>query len=170
MVSINTLASALPGYARAGTIIGMRVLGIDAYTKGWLGIELEHGTFVTAHIASCLTTLLSAVHDIQAVGIDMPLGLVETGRRQADLDARAFVGTRRNSIFLMPPRAVWKQEDNTWYDDSGEQANQRCQRLAGYGLPPIRGDCASSSAKRTSVLPPTSTRCTRFTPRCPSPP
>lgn len=124
---------ASPVYTRAGTIIGMRVLGIDAYTKGWIGIELEHGTFVAAHIRDRLDTLLSAVHDIQAVGIDMPLGLVETGRRQADLDARAFVGTRRNSVFLMPPRAVWQQED-IWHEDSWEQANQRCRQLTGHGL------------------------------------
>jgi predicted RNase H-like nuclease len=126
-------ASATPGYAPAGTIIGMRVLGIDAYPKGWIGIELDHGTFVAAHIADHLTTLLSAVHDIQAVGIDMPLGLIETGWRQADLDARAFVGKRRSAVFLVPPRAVWKQEDS-WYDDSGEQANQRCRQLTGHGL------------------------------------
>jgi hypothetical protein len=112
------------------------------------------------------------------VGIDMPLGLVETGRRQADLDAHTFVGKHLgNAVFLMPLRAVWKREDNTWYDDSWEEANQRCRELTrdelpptGTGCPARRGDCASSSAKRTSVSPPTSTRCTRFTPRCPSPP
>ncbi|MGB6163359.1 MAG: DUF429 domain-containing protein [Pseudonocardiaceae bacterium] len=118
----------------------MRVLGIDAYTKGWIGIELDCGTFVAAHIADRLTTLLAAVNDIQAVGIDMPLGLVETGQRQADLDARAFVGTRRNSVFSVPQQAVWKQKD-IWHEDSWEQANQRCRELTrdelspdGYGL------------------------------------
>ena len=111
----------------------MRVLGVDAYAKGWIGVELDHGTFVGAHIADHLDTLLSAVNDIQAVGIDMPLGLVKTGRRQADLDARVFVGPRWHSVFLMEPRAVWRQED-IWYDDSGEQANQRCRELTGHGL------------------------------------
>jgi predicted RNase H-like nuclease len=138
---------AIPGYARAGTIIGMRVLGVDAYkkgskgSKGWIGVELDRGAFVRAHIADRLTELLSAVNDIQAAGIDMPLGLVKTGRRQADLDAHAFVGPLCSAVFLMPPRAVWKREDNTWYDDSWEQANQRCRELTrgelspdGYGL------------------------------------
>jgi predicted RNase H-like nuclease len=115
----------------------MRVLGVDAYgkgpRKGWIGVELDHGAFVDAHIADHLDTLLSAINDIQAVGIDMPLGLVETGRRQADLDARDFVGPRRNSVFLMPPREVWKQED-IWHEDSWEQANQRCRQRTGYGL------------------------------------
>jgi predicted RNase H-like nuclease len=125
---------AIPEYVRAGTMIGMRVLGVDAYAKGWIGVELNGGTFVGAYIKDCLTTLLSAVNDLQAVGIDMPLGLAETGRRQADLDARVFVGPRWHSVFLMEPRAVWKQED-IWYDDSWEQANQRCKQLFGHGLP-----------------------------------
>ena len=60
----------------------MRVLGVDAYTKGWIGVELDHGTFVGAYIEHHLTTLLSAVNDLRAVGIDMPLGLVETGRHR----------------------------------------------------------------------------------------
>jgi predicted RNase H-like nuclease len=124
----------------------MRVLGVDAYRKGprkgWIGVELDRGAFVDAYIADRLDTLLSAVNDIQVVGIDMPLGLVETGRRQADLDAHAFVrGPLCSAVFLMPPQAVWKREDNTWYDDSWEQANQRCRQLTrdelspdGYGL------------------------------------
>ncbi|HEY3692222.1 MAG TPA: DUF429 domain-containing protein [Pseudonocardiaceae bacterium] len=82
----NPRFGAIPGYARAATMIGMRVLGVDAYRKGskggkgWIGVELDRGAFVDAHIADCLTKLLSAVNDIQAVGIDMPLGLVETDR------------------------------------------------------------------------------------------
>jgi predicted RNase H-like nuclease len=129
-------------------MIGMRVLGVDAYTKGrnkgWIGVELNRGAFVAAHIADRLTTLLSAVNDIQAVGIDMPLRLAETGRRQADIDARAFVGRPLGAaVFLMPLRAVWEQE-GIWYDDSWEEANQRCWQLSrdelspdGYGLPPF---------------------------------
>jgi predicted RNase H-like nuclease len=128
----------------------MRVLGVDAYRKGrngkgWIGVELDCGAFVRPHIADRLTELLSAVNDIQVVGIDMPLGLVETGRRQADLDARDFVGKHLGgAVFLMPLREVWKREDNTWHDDSWEEANQRCRELTrdelppdGYGLPPM---------------------------------
>jgi hypothetical protein len=43
-------------------MIGMRVLGADAYTKGWIGVELDRGAFVGAYIADCLTSLLSAVN------------------------------------------------------------------------------------------------------------
>ncbi|MGH3838688.1 MAG: DUF429 domain-containing protein [Pseudonocardiaceae bacterium] len=119
----------------AGTITSMRVLGIDACTIGWVSVELHCGTFAAAHLADRLTTLLSAVDNIQqvhAVGIDMPLGLVEAGWRQADLAAQAFVGARRSSVFRVPPRAVWK--DDIWYEDSWEQANQRCRQLTSHGL------------------------------------
>ncbi|MGH3945582.1 MAG: DUF429 domain-containing protein [Pseudonocardiaceae bacterium] len=66
-------------------------------------MELRYGTFAAARIAGHLTTLLTAVDDIRgvhAVGIDMPLGLVEAGWRQADLAAyprprrRARCGSR----------------------------------------------------------------------------
>ncbi len=113
----------------------MRVIGVDACATGWVSIELCWGAFAAAHIADCLTTLLSAVddvHDVHAVGIDMPLGLVETGWRQADLAAQSFVGARRSSVFRVPPRAVWK--DNIWHEDSWEQANQRCRQLTSYGV------------------------------------
>jgi predicted RNase H-like nuclease len=35
----------------------------------------------------------------------------------------------------MPRRGVWKQ-DNTWYDDPWEQANQRCRQLTRDEVPP----------------------------------
>jgi predicted RNase H-like nuclease len=108
----------------------MRVLDVDACSIGWVSIELRCGTFAAAHIADCLTTLLSAVgnihgniHEVHAVGIDMPLGLVETGWRQADLAAHAFVGARRSSVFRVPPRAVWKEE--VWHQVSFAAMNDR---------------------------------------------
>jgi predicted RNase H-like nuclease len=113
----------------------MRVLGIDACAKGWVSIELRWGVFAAAYIAECLTILLSTVEDIQdvqAVGIDMPLGLVDAGWRQADLAAQAFVGARRASVFRVPPRAVWRAEH--WHEDSWEQANHRCRQLTSHGL------------------------------------
>jgi predicted RNase H-like nuclease len=113
----------------------MRVLGVDACTLGWVAIELCGGGFAAAHVANRLTRLLSVVDDIRnlhTVGIDMPLGLVETGWREADLAAQNFVGARRRSVFPVPPRAVWKQD--AWHEDSWEQANQRCRQITGHGL------------------------------------
>jgi predicted RNase H-like nuclease len=64
---------------------------------------------------------------IGVVGIDMPLGLLESGWREADLAARGLLGPRRSSVFAIPPRAVWAE---TTY----QAANQRCRELTGQGF------------------------------------
>ena len=61
------------------------------------------------------------------VGIDMPLGLLETGWREADRAARGLLGPRRSSVFAIPPRAVWAEE-------SYPAANLRCRALTGQGF------------------------------------
>ncbi len=61
------------------------------------------------------------------VGIDMPLGLLESGWREADRVARRLAGARRSSVFAIPPRAVWAEA-------SYALANQRCRELTGQGL------------------------------------
>ena len=65
--------------------------------------------------------------EASVVGIDMPLGLLESGWREADRLARGLLGPRRSSVFAIPPRAVWAQA-------SYQAANQRCRELTGQGL------------------------------------
>jgi predicted RNase H-like nuclease len=61
------------------------------------------------------------------VGIDMPLGLLAEGWREADRAARRLLGPRRSSVFAIPPRAVWAQT-------SYQAANVRCRELTGQGF------------------------------------
>ena len=63
----------------------------------------------------------------RVVGIDMPLGLLESGWREADRAARGLLGPRRSSVFAIAPRAVWEQA-------SYQAASQRCRELTGQGL------------------------------------
>jgi predicted RNase H-like nuclease len=65
--------------------------------------------------------------DAMTVGIDMPLGLLETGWREADQAARGLLGPRRSSVFAIPPRAVWAEA-------SYAAANRRCRELTGHGF------------------------------------
>ena len=65
--------------------------------------------------------------EASVVGIDMPLGLLESAWREADLAARGLLGPRRGSAFAIPPRAVWAQA-------SYQAANQRCRELTGDGF------------------------------------
>jgi predicted RNase H-like nuclease len=115
---------------------GTRVTGVDAGRLGWVAVSLAAPSrsagelAVTVRVAASLDVLLAPEQDLAGttiVGIDMPLGLLETGWREADRAARGLLGPRRSSVFAIPPRAVWAET-------SYPAANQRCRELTGQGL------------------------------------
>jgi predicted RNase H-like nuclease len=48
---------------------------------------------------------------LSVVGIDMPIGLADSGLRRADLLARAAVGPRWQSVFMTPVRSALETDD-----------------------------------------------------------
>jgi len=124
-----------------GHRIGMRVTGVDACRRGWVavsltaraqaaGLQAADGPAVTVRVGASLGDLLApelGPAGTTIVGIDMPLGLLETGWREADRTARGLLGPRRSSVFAIPPRVVWAQA-------SYPAANQRCRELTGQGF------------------------------------
>ncbi len=79
-------------------------LGVDGYPRGWVAARMTHDD-VTWHTCP--------VHDIGrllgddvVVGIDMPIGLAETGWRECDLLAKAVLGPAGSRVFMTPPRGV----------------------------------------------------------------
>jgi predicted RNase H-like nuclease len=108
----------------------MRVTGVDACRRGWASVSLEGpgpgpGP-VAVHVHATLAGLLGPAAGT-VTGIDMPLGLLESGWREADRAARGLLGPRRSSVFAIPPRAVWEQ-------DSYQAASRRCRELTGQGF------------------------------------
>jgi predicted RNase H-like nuclease len=81
------------------------VLGVDACKTGWVGIAWSGGA-VTPLFAPTITELVDAAGAVSVIGIDIPIGLPDRGCRQADLQAREFIGARRSSVFLTPVRAT----------------------------------------------------------------
>jgi predicted RNase H-like nuclease len=64
------------------------------------------GTLTTAVYRS-FAELLAATEDAIAIGVDIPIGLVEGAPRRADAAARRLLGPRRNSVFPAPdPRLL----------------------------------------------------------------
>jgi len=116
----------------------MRVTGVDACRGGWVAVSLDGPEQAEeAAGADGLRVEMVRVHETLAgvldghgsrvVGIDMPLGLLGSGWREADRAARGLLGPRRSSVFAIPPRAVWDQA-------SYQAASQRCRELTGQGL------------------------------------
>lgn len=81
---------------------------MDACKAGWVGVVLDDGA-AAVHVARTVAALVAAVEmdgDLAVVGIDIPIGLPDTGRRQADLLAYKLIGPRRASVFMTPVRAA----------------------------------------------------------------
>jgi predicted RNase H-like nuclease len=79
------------------------------------------------------------------VGIDMPLGLLADGWREADAMARRVLGRRGVTVFAIPPRPVWQQPTYA-------EANRACRELTGKGLSAqtwgLRGKLLEADAHR----------------------
>ena len=79
-----------------------RVLGVDACKAGWAGIALSDGT-MCAYFAAAISDLAeqaSSSGPLDLIAVGMPIGLPDTGRRQADVFLRKLVGPRWTSVFI----------------------------------------------------------------------
>jgi predicted RNase H-like nuclease len=96
----------------------VRGLGADAAGKaGWVGVVVDDGGFASAHLAPTLAELIALAElggAVDAIGVDIPIGLVDAPKRTADVASRSYVGPRRSSVFAAPHPAVVHLED---YDE-----------------------------------------------------
>lgn len=83
----------------------MRVLGVDGAPGGWVGALWVDGK-LTVHHRRTVAELHDAVGPLDAVSVDIPIGLVDTPRRRVDEEARRLLGAARSSVFLTPIRAL----------------------------------------------------------------
>jgi predicted RNase H-like nuclease len=109
----------------------VRALGVDAAGRaGWVGVVVADDGFVAAHLEAYLGDLVGAAErhgPLDAVGVDIPIGLVAGATRSADVAMRRYVGPRRASVFAAP------HPDVVHLDDHAEVNRV----LAGRGLPRI---------------------------------
>jgi predicted RNase H-like nuclease len=91
-----------------------RVLGVDACRAGWVGIALD-GNRITAYqtrtIADLVTTA-AADGPLAVIAVDIPIGLPDNSRRQADVEARRAVGHLASSVFMTPVRGALEYRDH----------------------------------------------------------
>lgn len=100
----------------------MQVVGVDGCRAGWVAVRLDADRRVTVLLATTFAQIKAACPGVAAIGVDMPLGLVEEGWRDADVLAAARLGRYRSRLFMVPPRGAW---DAPSYRD----AVAACRRL-----------------------------------------
>jgi predicted RNase H-like nuclease len=82
------------------------VAGVDVYRRGWVAVVADGGRFSRSFVSPTFENALAQMRDVALIGVDIPIGLPESGARAADLAARAFVGPRRSSVFPTPTRVA----------------------------------------------------------------
>jgi predicted RNase H-like nuclease len=114
------------------------IAGADGYRKQWL-VAMEHAPGRTAiEVVPTIDVLLSRA-EIEVLVIDVPIGLLDEGRRACDVAARRMIGPRRNSVFTAPIRPMLGAE--TWEEACQrrhEVEGKRCSRQTFGILPLIR--------------------------------
>jgi predicted RNase H-like nuclease len=88
----------------------MLVAGVDGCPNGWLVVCAEANAvlrLLSVRFAPSFVDVLDRTRQCDRVGIDIPIGLSDDGRRLADVEARAVLRPyRHNSVFPAPVRAV----------------------------------------------------------------
>ena len=117
----------------------MSVVGVDACKTGWIAVELRDGEPPVAHFLPHIDAVHRAISRAEIIAIDIPIGLPSSGRREADLAARAVLGKRCNSVFFTPPR-------DALLAPSHAEATAIASELTGNGI------SQQSYALRTKIL------------------
>ncbi len=83
------------------------VAGVDACPAGWYVASWDTATgCIEGRTCPDFATVLEATEPCSLVGIDIPIGLPESGPRAADIQARRLLGRKASSVFPAPVRAA----------------------------------------------------------------
>ena len=100
------------------------VLGVDACRAGWVGVVLRPGTAPVVLVAATVAELLELARPdgpVALVAVDIPIGLPDSGARQADALARKALPGKASSVFTTLTRAAYQAETYA----EGREANKR---------------------------------------------
>ncbi len=93
--------------------MSLRVLGVDGCRKGWAGAVWD-GVTVSGAFSATLADLVRGVlaaGPLDVVGVDTPIGLADSGARDADRLVQRELGRRSSSIFVTPARPALAEAD-----------------------------------------------------------
>lgn len=106
------------------------VVGADACRTGWVVVRLVDGQVEDVEVVDELD---AATPGCAAIGVDIPIGLIDGPRRDADVAARRLLPGRASSVFGAPPRAVvdaWRRGELSDHASASALAVER----TGLGL------------------------------------
>lgn len=113
------------------------VLGVDGCKQGWVGVRWGASTDVL--VAATIADVVAAAGPVDAVAIDIPIGLPDDTPREAERQARRLLPGRASTVFNAPASVVLDAADYT----GGNAANRAALGLGlskqtWYLVPKIR--------------------------------
>ncbi|MEX0786177.1 MAG: DUF429 domain-containing protein [Dehalococcoidia bacterium] len=103
----------------------MEVAGVDGCPGGWIVVWAQADRqlrLLSASIAPTFRDVLDRTKDCMTVGIDVPIGLMERGSREADGAARKALGKRASCVFPAVIRPALGIQDYRQACDASEAA------------------------------------------------
>lgn len=105
-----------------------QIAGIDGCQSRWLAIAHVPGS--PSFVAQVLETSELPAQPWALAAIDIPIGLPDSGSREADRAARKFIGPRASSVFPCPIRPAldatsWQEACEITYQHNGHRISQQ---------------------------------------------
>jgi predicted RNase H-like nuclease len=112
--------------------------GADGYRKRWIAAIDEGGGATRIELVDTVAELIGS-QQLELLLIDVPIGLMDAGPRQADVRARRMIGPRRSSVFAAPIRPMlgatsYREACDIRYGIEGK----RCSKQLFHIIPLIR--------------------------------
>jgi predicted RNase H-like nuclease len=82
------------------------VVGLDGCRDGWVAVHLRDGRLTQVAVVAHAEEAYAGGAPLDAVAVDIPIGLLDGPPRDADGAARRMLPGRAASVFSAPPRAV----------------------------------------------------------------
>ena len=101
----------------------MRAIGLDGYRRGWVAVLLD-GDRQELSFHGDVAQALSRPFD--RAGIDIPIGMTDSGERDCDSLARARLMPHTSRVFTGARRWLWLEYSDP--DDANREARRRQQK------------------------------------------
>jgi predicted RNase H-like nuclease len=108
-------------------ISAMVALGVDGCTGGWVAARRGNGRPLELLPAKTLAGFLESDSAPTVIAVDIPIGLLDSGFRVCDEEARRLLGPRRNSVFSAPLRPTLRARTHA-------EASDIRRRIEGKGM------------------------------------
>lgn len=133
-----------------------RVRGLDGCRDGWVVVALDDGRVDDVEMVDHLDDAVDGT--VEAIGVDIPIGLTDHPVREADVAARRLLGRRASSVFSAPLRHIvdaYRDGEVTTHAEASARTRERIGKgmsVQAWGLVPKVAEADAAVADGVALL------------------